>query len=89
MTTPKDSVTREFPAIGRYRVRILAQENGNQVLDIREYIQSDTFEGYTRRGIRLAVPQDLTALATILTQLEPAPPTPKPPTKHPAKTKKR
>lgn len=55
MTTNKgaDQVLREFPAIGKYRVRILKGSKG-VALDVREYISADTFEGFTRKGIRLS-----------------------------------
>lgn len=86
MTKNPDNTVKEFQTIGRYRVRILANGKGQHVLDIREYITgSETFEGFTRRGIRLTIPADTATLATILTQLEPAPATAKPP----AKAKKR
>jgi hypothetical protein len=50
----KDEVIREFPAIGKYRIRLLSGKEGSRVLDIREYVTGETFEGFTRRGVRLA-----------------------------------
>lgn len=76
MAKPQDNVAREFQAIGRYRIRLLATDNGQQVLDIREYVTADQangFEGFTRRGIRLAVPQDTAVLAATLAELQPEP----------------
>jgi hypothetical protein len=79
MTKNQDNTIKEFPAIGRYRVRILTNGNGQHVLDIREYISnSQTFEGFTRRGIRLTIPTETTTLASVLAQLEPAPASLKP-----------
>lgn len=58
MTSPstqrKDAVIREFPPLGKYRVRVLENDKARQrVLDIREYISGESFEGFTRRGIRI------------------------------------
>lgn len=59
MTSPstqrKDNVIREFPPVGaRYRIRVLEDEKARKrVVDIREYVLGDSWEGYTRRGIRL------------------------------------
>jgi hypothetical protein len=50
----KDEVIREFPPIGKYRIRLLSGKEGQRVLDIREYVTGETFEGFTRRGVRLA-----------------------------------
>ena len=72
MAKPQDNVLREFNPIGKYRVRLLDTGKGN-VLDIREYIQNEQFEGYTRRGIRLIVPQDIPTLTATLTELAPTP----------------
>lgn len=59
------TVVREFPKIGRYRVRVVTSgrngEMGN-VLDIREHMESDRYSGFTRRGIRIYDPQDLAVL---------------------------
>jgi hypothetical protein len=47
-------VIREFPPLGKYRVRVLENDKARQrVLDIREYISGESFEGFTRRGIRI------------------------------------
>lgn len=49
-----EAVVREFPPCSKYRVRLLENPKTHQkVLDIREYVSSETFEGFTRRGIRL------------------------------------
>lgn len=54
-------VLREFPPIGKYRIRLLSapQHDVAPVLDIREYVSAETFEGFTRRGIQLSVVQIL------------------------------
>ena len=59
MTSPstqrKEAVIREFPPVGKYRVRLLEDEKARKrVLDVREYISGESFEGFTRRGIRIA-----------------------------------
>ena len=52
----KEEVIREFAPLGKYRVRLVRnprRPNEAPVLDIREYVSAETFEGFTRRGIRL------------------------------------
>jgi hypothetical protein len=73
MAKQKDNVVREYANIGKYRVRLLATDNGHQVLDIREYIQDQSFQGFTRRGIRLVLPTDTASLAATLAELLPTP----------------
>src|SRR5437867_3632777 len=49
-------VIREFPQMGKYRVRVIRSSAGPRAsvaLDIREYAKSESFEGFTRRGIRI------------------------------------
>lgn len=59
----KEVVCHEFPQIGKYRIRMVKTElSGPVVLDIREYIQSQDFQGFTRRGIRISDQKDMTAL---------------------------
>ncbi len=69
MAKTQDNVVKEFGNIGRYRVRLLGTQDGRNVLDIREWIANESFEGYTRRGIRLAIGQDTQQLAEVLTAL--------------------
>lgn len=56
--TPKkpiaEDVVREFPPIGKYRVRLVKSQKGVVSLDVREYVAGETFEGFTRRGIRIS-----------------------------------
>ena len=59
MTSPsterKEAVIREFPPVGKYRVRVLEDEKARKrILDVREYISAESFEGFTRRGIRIS-----------------------------------
>lgn len=66
----KEEVLREFPPLGKYRVRILqnAKSHG-KTLDIREYVSSETFEGFTRRGIRVSDRAQIDLLRDILGQV--------------------
>ena len=51
-----EEVLHEFAPIGKYRVRLLKNPRWPKsppVFDIREFVKSETFEGFTRRGIRL------------------------------------
>jgi hypothetical protein len=78
MATPiKETVVMELAPVGRYRVRILEGARG-RVLDIREWIESETFSGYTRRGIRLSDPAQVGLLRDVLSEalkaFAPAPP---------------
>jgi len=53
-TQRKDNVIRELAPVSRYRVRVLEDDKSRKrVVDIREWILGDSFEGFTRRGIRL------------------------------------
>jgi hypothetical protein len=52
----KEEVVREFAPLGKYRVRLVRnprRPNEAPVLDIREYVSAESFEGFTRRGIRI------------------------------------
>jgi|GEM_PF-1881391 len=64
-----DEVLHEYPAVGKYRVRIVQKKSGrpgSATFDMREYVSSEKFEGFTRRGIRLAGRAQLDALREIL-----------------------
>jgi hypothetical protein len=42
----REDVIREFPPLGKYRVRLVAHpKTREKTLDLREYISSETFEG--------------------------------------------
>jgi hypothetical protein len=64
-----DNVLREYDPIGKYRIRVLETDKGH-VLDIREYVKDSSFEGFTRRGIRLPLGSDTDALTRVLTELK-------------------
>jgi len=68
MARPADNVVREFSPISKYRVRLLQDSKGNEAIDIREFVQNDQFEGYTRRGIRLTDRAQMDQLRDILTE---------------------
>ena len=67
--TQEANVLKEFTRIGKYRIRLLDLGKGRSVIDIREHVTSDSFEGFTRRGIRLATPQETLALTSILDEI--------------------
>ncbi len=69
-TRPEDEVIKEFPALGRYRVRVLKSSRGAKALDIREYVNAEKFEGFTRRGIRLSAGDDCEKLKNILEEID-------------------
>lgn len=68
----KDQVLKEYPPVGKYRIRLLvdpARPGAGPTLDIREYVSSQTFEGFTRRGIRLAARADLDVLREVILEV--------------------
>lgn len=67
----QDNVLRELPRIGTYRVRLIQDARGPR-LDVREYVEEDSFEGFTRRGIRLSLEQARELSASLAQILEPA-----------------
>ena len=72
MDNPKgknDPEIRELASVGKYRVRLIsdpAHPDRDPVLDIREYVESDVFSGFTRRGIRLTDRAQIDHLRDIL-----------------------
>ncbi|MHC4606491.1 MAG: hypothetical protein ACYTAF_06105 [Planctomycetota bacterium] len=66
----REEIVHEYPAVGRYRVRVVrgtsARNGGVTTLDVREYVVSDTFEGFTRRGIRLGATDQINRLRDCL-----------------------
>ena len=60
-----DEVVHEYPAIGKYRVRVLRKKSGTSI-DVREYVAAEKFEGFTRRGIRLAEAEEVNQLRDAL-----------------------
>ena len=69
----KEEVVREFTPLGKYRVRLVRNSRNTvsrPVLDIREYVVSiGSFEGFTRRGIRLTDRAQLDLLRDILLEV--------------------
>lgn len=63
-----EEVLREYPAISKYRIRAVKRKDRVE-LDIREYISSETFEGFTRRGVRLRSKQELVQLQSHLKEI--------------------
>ena len=67
-----EEVLREFPPVGKYRVRLTKNPRrplDPPALDIREYVHSESFEGFTRRGIRLSARADLEMLRDVLAEV--------------------
>lgn len=65
----REAVVREFPPLGRYRVRLLLntrKPSEPPTLDIREYVSGESFEGFTRRGIRISARADMDLLRDVL-----------------------
>jgi hypothetical protein len=46
---PKENITKEFEPVGERRIRII----DNRAIDIREYVEAESFTGFTRKGIRV------------------------------------
>jgi hypothetical protein len=66
----KEDVIREFPPLGKYRIRLLSQpKTKTRILDIREFISSESFEGFTRRGIRLGDRAQVDLLRDVLSEV--------------------
>lgn len=54
----KEDVVKELDEIKNgYKTRILATSKGEKILDIREYVDSESFSGFTKRGLRLDLSQ--------------------------------
>ena len=68
----KEEVLREFPPLGKYRMRLVRnpRKPGEMpTLDIREYISAETFEGFTRRGIRIGDRAQMDLLRDVLKEI--------------------
>ncbi len=62
----EESVVREFPTLGKYRVRLVRKGERTPQLDIREYVTGEKFTGFTRRGIRLSGRPEWEQLVVVL-----------------------
>lgn len=63
------AVVREYHKVGDYRARLMVNERVDgkpHVLDVREYLESKLFTGWTRRGIRLYSRREAADLLAIL-----------------------
>lgn len=65
----RTDVTQEYPAVGKHRVRVIRTSTGKHLLDVREYVATETFEGFTRRGVKLSSREELLALRDILSDV--------------------
>ena len=68
----KEEVVREFPPLGKYRMRLVRnpRKPGEMpTLDIREYVSAETFEGFTRRGIRIGDRAQMDLLRDVLKEI--------------------
>jgi hypothetical protein len=68
----KEEVLKEFPPLGKYRIRLVRNPRRpmeGPTLDIREFISSETFEGFTRRGIRLGDRAQMDMLRDVLREV--------------------
>lgn len=65
---PTQIVVREFPDIGKYKVRLVQKSTRDErlILDIREYANGPNYQGFTRRGVRLMVQDELPKLREVL-----------------------
>lgn len=68
---PAQIVIREFPDIGKYKVRLVQKSSRDPslILDVREYANSPTYQGFTRRGVRLSLEGEGQKLKAVLDQL--------------------
>lgn len=64
-TAPTQIVVREFPDIGKYKIRLVQKSarDARLILDIREYASGPNYQGFTRRGVRLMVEDEVPKLA--------------------------
>jgi hypothetical protein len=68
----REEVVREFPPLAKYRIRLLRNPKRPQeppILDIREYVSSNTFEGFTRRGIRIMDRAEMDLLRDVIREV--------------------
>ena len=64
-----EDIVHEYPAIDKYRVRVLRKSTSKgktTSLDVREYVDAEKFQGFTRKGIRLTGPQHINSLRDAL-----------------------
>lgn len=68
---PEPEVVHEFASIGKYRLRVVKSAAKQTLFDVREYVKGsfESFEGFTRRGIRIASKAEAEALRDVLNQI--------------------
>jgi hypothetical protein len=68
---PTQIVVREFPDIGKYKVRLVQKSarDTRLILDIREYANGANYQGFTRRGVRIMVQDELAKLREVMDQI--------------------
>lgn len=68
---PPQIVVRDLPDIGKYKVRLLqkSKRDARLILDIREYANGPTYQGFTRRGVRIMVQDELPKLREAIDQI--------------------
>ena len=67
----QETVVKEFESMGingKYKCRLIKDMKGNLVIDIREYVESDAYTGFTKKGVRLGW-SDLQLLEKIVPEI--------------------
>ncbi len=74
-----EEVLTEFTPIGGYRIRLVRNKRpkATPILDIREYIKSESFEGFTRRRVRIVDAEQLDLFIKVLQEAKEMKPWPK------------
>ncbi len=75
----QQEVVMEYEPVGKYKVRLVREGSRaggepRMILDIREFISSEQYTGFTKKGVRLSTSDELTTLASILDSLMKADP---------------
>jgi hypothetical protein len=67
---PTQIVVREFPDIGKYKVRLVQKSarDPRLILDVREYANGPNYQGFTRRGVRLMLEGEAPRLREMIDQ---------------------
>jgi len=68
----REVVLAEYGPVGKYRIRLIQnpkKPEAGWIVDIREYVTSEAFEGFTRRGIRLHNRAEIDRLRDILKEI--------------------
>lgn len=64
------TVVKEFGELGRYTVRVIRDFHGRLALDIRKYVETQNYKGFTKQGIWLRY-DDLEDLKLLLEEAAP------------------